>query len=153
MRFLCDAMLGSLAKWLRAAGHDTRYAGERGTPDRWLVTTALEEGRALLTNDGDFLEHAPVRDGEIAFLRIPPMPVEEQLRMVAGHFSLRRLPSRCMECNGELEVVPSTAVGGRVPPGVIECRDEFLLCVGCGRVFWYGSHWRRITGRLEKVFG
>jgi uncharacterized protein with PIN domain len=26
MRFLCDAMLGGLAKWLRAAGYDTYYA-------------------------------------------------------------------------------------------------------------------------------
>lgn len=153
MKFLCDAMLGGLAKWLRAAGYDARYAGEPGLPDHLLVTMASQEGRALLTNDGGFLEHRPVRDGEIAFLRVPPLPVEEQLRLAAERFDLKRLPSRCMECNGELETVPPGAVADRVPSGVIEYRDELFLCRGCGRVFWHGSHWRRIDGLLERVFG
>ena len=53
MRFLCDAMLGGLAKWLRAAGYDAYYARE-GTDvsDRTLTAKALEEGRVLLTSDG-----------------------------------------------------------------------------------------------------
>jgi uncharacterized protein len=35
---------------------------------------------------------------------------------------------------------------------VIEDHQEFFLCKGCGRVFWHGSHWDRIVGRLERVF-
>lgn len=153
VRFLCDAMLGSLAKWLRAAGYDTYYAGEPGAPDRSLVLLALKENRILLTNDGGFLEHGPVRDGEVTFMRVPPLPVEKQLRLVAVRFDLDRLPSRCMECNGRLEVVPFDAVAGRVPPGVAAEHEEFFLCESCGRVFWYGSHWERIGGRLQRVFG
>jgi Mut7-C RNAse domain len=59
VRFLCDAMLGGLAKWLRAAGYDVYYARE-GTDvsDRTLTAKALQEGRVLLTSDGDFLENA-----------------------------------------------------------------------------------------------
>jgi uncharacterized protein with PIN domain len=105
VRFLCDAMLGGLAKWLRAAGYDTYYARE------------------------------------------------EQLRLVVDYFDLDRRQSRCMECNGELEGVPPGAVAGRVPPGVIRGHEEFFLCKGCGRVFWRGSHWDRISGRLSRVFG
>ncbi|MDX6381183.1 MAG: uncharacterized protein QOI57_2207, partial [Rubrobacteraceae bacterium] len=57
MKFLCDAMLGGLAKWLRAAGYDTYYARD-GTDisDGSLVRMALEEGRVLLTSDRGFLE-------------------------------------------------------------------------------------------------
>lgn len=154
MRFLCDAMLGALAKWLRAGGYDTYYASE-GTDvsDRALTRKALEEGRVLLTSDGGFLERKPVRDGSVGFLRVPHLPVEEQLRMVVDRFGLARCQSRCMECNGELEVVPPGAVSRRVPPGVIQHHEEFFLCRGCGRVFWHGSHWDRIGGLLERVFG
>jgi uncharacterized protein with PIN domain len=153
MKFLCDAMLGGLAKWLRAAGYDTYYASE-GTDlsDRSLTTRALEEGRVLLTSDGGFLERRPVRDGNVGFLRVPHHAVEEQLRLVVDHFGLDRRPSRCMECNGVLEVVSPGAVAGRVPQGVVRDHEEFFVCGGCGRVFWHGSHWDRITGRLSRVF-
>jgi uncharacterized protein with PIN domain len=154
VRFLCDAMLGGLAKWLRAAGYDTYYARE-GTDvsDGSLTAKALEEGRVLLTSDGGFLERKPVRDGRVGFLRVPHLPLEEQLRLVVGHFVLTRRQSRCMKCNGELGVVPPATVTGRVPQGVILDHEKFFLCRGCGRVFWHGSHWDRIVGRLERVFG
>jgi uncharacterized protein with PIN domain len=154
VRFLCDAMLGGLAKWLRAAGYDTYYASQ-GTDvsDGSLTRKALDEGRVLLTSDGGFLERKPVRDGSVEFLKVPHLPLEEQLRLVVGHFDLVRLQSRCMECNGELEVVLPGSVADRVPPGVVRDHEEFFLCKNCGRVFWHGSHWDRISGRLSRVFG
>jgi uncharacterized protein len=154
MKFLCDAMLGGLAKWLRAAGYDTYYARE-GTDvsDRSLTLKALEEDRVLLTSDGGFLERKPVRDGYVGFMRVPHAPLEGQLRLVAERFDLSRRESRCMECNGELETVAPGAVAERVPPGVRRDHEEFFLCRGCGRVFWHGSHWARISGRLSRVFG
>jgi uncharacterized protein len=154
MRFLCDAMLGGLAKWLRAAGYDTYYARE-GTDlsDRFLTRKALEEGRVLLTSDGGFLKHKPVRDGSVEFLKVPHLPLEEQLRFVAERFELTRRQSRCMQCNGELDIVPPGAVRSRIPPGVTRDHEEFFLCRGCARVFWRGSHWDRIGGRLSRVFG
>jgi uncharacterized protein len=152
-RFLCDAMLGGLAKWLRAAGYDAYYARE-GTDvsDRSLTRKALEERRVLLTSDGGFLERKPVRDGSVGFLKVPHLPLEEQLRLVVEHFALVRRQSRCMECNSELEVVPPGAVAGRIPSGVVRGHEEFFLCEGCGRVFWNGSHWDRISSRLSRVF-
>jgi uncharacterized protein len=154
VRFLCDAMLGGLAKWLRAAGYDTYYARE-GTDvsDASLTRKALAEGRVLLTSDGGFLKRKPVRDGRVGFLQVPHLSLEEQLRLVVRQFALTRRQSRCMECNGELGVVPPGAVVDRIPPGVIQDHQEFFLCEGCGRVFWHGSHWDRIASRLSKVFG
>lgn len=154
MKFLCDAMLGGLAKWLRAAGYDTYYARE-GTDisDGSLVRVALDEGRVLLTSDSGFLERKLVRDEWVSLLMVPHLPVEDQLRLVARSFDLERRLSRCMECNGELRAVPSDVVAGRVPPGVMRHHHRFFRCQGCGRVFWHGSHWARIRGRLERVFG
>ena len=153
MRFLCDAMLGGLAKWLRVAGYDTYYARE-GTDvsDGNLVRIAIEEGRVLLTSDRGFLERKPVRDEEVSLLVVPHLPLEDQLRLVTRSFDLARRPSRCMECNGELEDVRPDAVVERVPPEVIQDHQKFFRCRGCDRVFWHGSHWERIGGRLERVF-
>jgi uncharacterized protein len=154
VRFLCDAMLGGLAKWLRAAGYNAYYASE-GTDvsDATLTRKALEESRVLLTSDGGFLERKPVRDGSVGFLKVPHLPLEDQLRLVVEHFGLVRRQSRCMECNGELDTVPREAVARRVPPGVVRDHEAFFLCQACGRVFWHGSHWQRISDRLERVFG
>ena len=146
-------MLGGLAKWLCAAGYDAYYARE-GTDvsDRTLTAKALEEGRVLLTSDGRFAERKAVRDGSVGFLKVPHLPLEDQLRLVVDYFGLARRQSRCMECNGELDMVSRGAISGRVPPGVVRDHEEFFLCQGCGRIFWHGSHWRRIGDRLERVF-
>jgi uncharacterized protein with PIN domain len=83
---------------------------------------------------------------------VPHLPLEDQLRIVVEHFGLVRRPSRCMVCSGSLETVSSEAVAHRVPPGVLRDHEGFFLCRDCGRVFWHGSHWRRISDRLERVF-
>lgn len=154
MRFLCDAMLGGLAKWLRAAGYDSIYASEGADlSDGVLVRRAMEEHRTLLTGDRGFLERAPVRDGEVGFMIVPHLPVEEQLSLVAARFGLERHPSRCMGCNGVLETASPGTVSDRVPPGVKERQETFFVCGSCGQVFWHGSHWERIGCRLERVFG
>jgi uncharacterized protein with PIN domain len=153
VRFLCDAMLGGLAKWLRAAGYDAYYARE-GTDvsDRTLTAKALAERRVLLTSDGDFLERKPVRDGSVGFLKVPHVQLEDQLRLVVEHFGLNRRQSRCMVCSGMLDIVSSEAVVGRVPSGVLRDHEDFFVCQECGRVFWHGSHWQRISDRLDRVF-
>lgn len=147
-------MLGGLARWLRAAGHDALYAGEgMDLSDGTLVCRAMEEGRTLLSSDRGFLERGVVRDGEVVFLLVPHRPVEEQLRLVAESFELQRGTPRCMECNGELRAAGVGEVAARVPAGVLERQERFFVCSRCGRVLWYGSHWERIGGRLERVFG
>jgi uncharacterized protein with PIN domain len=146
-------MLGGLAKWLRAAGYDAYYARE-GTDvsDRTLTAKALAERRVLLTSDGGFLERKPVRDGSVGFFRVPHLPLEDQLRLVVEHFGLIRRQSRCTACGGGLETEPCEVVAGRVPLGVQRYHERFFLCQDCGRIFWHGSHWQRISDRLDRVF-
>jgi uncharacterized protein len=131
------------------------YDAREGTDisDDSLVRIAIEEGRVLLTSDRGFLERKPVRGEEVPPLMVPHLPLEDQLRLVVGSFDLVRRPSRCMACNGELEMVRPEAVVEGEPPGLIRAHQRFFRCRGCNRVFWYGSHWERIGGRLERVFG
>ncbi len=55
-RFLCDEMLGSLCRYLRAAGYDAVFASN-GDPDRDLLRQCHDEGRQLLTQDQLISEH------------------------------------------------------------------------------------------------
>src|SRR5687767_4520081 len=67
--FACDAMLGGLARWLRAAGYDASW--HPGIPDRDLVHLARSESRFLLSADNDIFAFGLVRDGEIPALQVP----------------------------------------------------------------------------------
>jgi uncharacterized protein len=88
----------------------------------------------------------------VGFLRVPHLPLEDQLRLVVEHFGLIRRQSRCMVCSGGLDTIPREVVSGRVPSSVLRDHERFFLCQDCGRVFWHGSHWQRISDRLDRVF-
>jgi len=150
LRFLADAMLGGLARWLRFLGMDTAY--DPGISDETLVTRSFQEDRRILTRDRGLLEewtlsHVTLLESE---------GVEDQLSEVAQRFPLRgriRLFSRCPLCNSPLEPLSPEEAEERVPPRVFECTDEFFQCPACRQVYWEGSHTARIRERLDRILG
>src|SRR5262245_6299021 len=103
-RFACDAMLGSLARWLRAAGYDAFW--REGIDDRELVRLAQAEGRTLLSSDTGIFLYTVVRDGVLPALFLPhKLSTQEQLAFVFDKFDLAIRPPRCMVCGGELAEV------------------------------------------------
>src|SRR5262249_57175365 len=96
-RFACDAMLGGLARWLRAAGYDASW--HDGIADPELVRLARGEGRTVLSSDGDIFEFALVRDGVVPALFVPRgEPVQAQLACVLRGLGLPLREPRCMAC-------------------------------------------------------
>jgi uncharacterized protein with PIN domain len=148
MKILADAMLGRLAKWLRIMGHDTAY---RPHLDDWeLVRLARAEARLLLTRDRDLVE----RKGLKAVL-VRGDRLEEQLEQLLRELDLdiEGLPPRCVRCNTVLEVIERDEAEGRVPSYVFHRHREFTLCPRCDRVYWRGSHWKRIQERIDEIRG
>ena len=146
----CDAMLGGLARWLRAAGHDATW--HDGIDDGELVRLCHAEGRTVLSSDTDIFEFALVRDGLVASLFVPrARPVQEQLGFVLRELRLPLLRPRCMACGGELADLPKTAAVGRVPPRSLAAHDRFWACLRCGKAFWHGTHWRDIEEKLRRA--
>ena len=47
--FACDAMLGGLARWLRAAGYEACW--QEGIDDHDLIRLSRDTGRVLLSAD------------------------------------------------------------------------------------------------------
>lgn len=145
-RLLADAMLGRLARWLRALGFDTAY--DAALADRELLRLARAEGRMLLTRDRQLSARRGVRA-----LLVTSDRVDEQLGQV-----LSRLPSRrggafgrCLLCNHPLIEVDRGSVEARVPEWVWETQVGFRYCGRCGRVFWRGTHWARMVARLREL--
>ncbi|MEM4222151.1 MAG: DUF5615 family PIN-like protein [archaeon] len=50
MRFICDAMLAKLGRWLRMAGYDTKIASNK-EKDEEILDKAIKEDRIILTRD------------------------------------------------------------------------------------------------------
>src|SRR5262249_40367538 len=101
-RFACDAMLGGLARWLRAAGYDSFW---RAGIDDWdLVRLAQREGRVLLSSDTGIFRIGLVRDGDLPALWVPNRLTtkESQLAFVLEQLRLGPRPPRCMACGGTL---------------------------------------------------
>ena len=148
VRFLCDAGLGGLARWLRAAGYEAAWQPD--IDDDQLLHEARSHPATLLTTDAMLMERRLLRDRVIPAFWLPPtLSIPEQLALVFREFGLTVRGPRCMSCGGELHRVPKEALHDRIPPKTYHWLDEFFVCRRCDRLFWHGTHWQRIVAQLS----
>lgn len=146
--FFCDAGLGGLARWLRAAGYDSLW--QAGIDDDLLLHETRARGATLLTTDSMLMERKLLRDRIIPSLWLPPiLGIPKQLRLVFREFGLKPRTPRCMSCGGELVRGDKVSLAERIPPRTFRWLNEYFVCNRCGKLFWHGTHWRRIVGSLE----
>ena len=147
-RFAADAMLGRLARWLRVLGYDTSY--DMRLQDDVLVRLANEQERVLLTRDRHLLrELRPVLAHEVR--QDDPL---QQLRDVVTTLSLappERLFTRCLLCNAVLRELEPAAALPLLPEGGQGIAGPVRRCPLCGRLYWDGSHVRRMRAALERA--
>jgi uncharacterized protein with PIN domain len=149
-RFACDAMLGGLARWLRAAGYEATWRSDIN--DRDLILQAGREERILLSSDTGIFKFIIVRDGKTPSLFIPHrLNVQDQLAFVLSELGLGIREPLCMACGGWLIVVSKDQVRDRIPPRSFAWLNHFWECSSCGQMFWRGTHWQRIVEMLKKA--
>jgi uncharacterized protein with PIN domain len=147
-RFVLDVHLGKLAAYLRMLGFDTSYRNCYSDPQ--LVRISVEEERILLTRDRGVLKHAAVTHGYL----MRETDSHRQLAEVVSRFDLARSLrpfTRCMGCNGVLSEVRKEEVSAVLPPRAASEFDEFRQCGQCGKVYWKGSHYRRMLRWVEEL--
>lgn len=147
-RLLLDVMLGRLARWLRALGHDAAY--DRTADDPGLLRRAVRERRTLVTRDTRLA--AQSRSRRIVLLHANDTP--GQLRELVGALGITRHPgllTRCIVCNTRLRRATPEQVEERAPEYVRSRQRDFRACPGCGRVYWPGTHRRGIVEALESA--
>jgi len=149
-RFLADAMLGKLARWLILLGFDAAY-GDSAKSDLELLEQAHREGRVFLTRDTKIPEVTGLKK-----IVIRDQGFESQLRHVQKELQLKldraRLFTRCTYCNEALVSLPREEALPLVPPLVKELDTPFFRCPKCARVYWNGTHTERAFKRLARLF-
>jgi uncharacterized protein with PIN domain len=142
-------MLGALARWLRALDMDVVY--DPALDDAALVARAVAEGRTILTRDRRLIQRRLARD----HLLIRSDVVDEQVRQVLEDLDVTpdpgRFLGRCLRCNTPLEPIEAERARAHVPPWVARTNEEFRACPACGRIYWRGTHVRRMAKRLERM--
>lgn len=148
-RFLCDEGLGGLARWLRLYGYFADWA--TGMKDVEILKWAESAGLFFLTTDSLLMEVKLLRDNLIPSLWVPPtIKKRAQFQWVREKLGLARQDSRCIDCNGELVEIEKEKALEKIPPKTRLWLDEYWECIRCGKLFWQGTHWERITNELEK---
>jgi uncharacterized protein with PIN domain len=145
-RFLCDEMLYGVGRWLRAAGYDTAIVAD-GLPDRAIADRCSEEDRILLTRDRHL---AAIVASTARAVLLPGNGIDEAARAlrIALDIDWQYAPfTRCIVDNRPLETAPPD-LAIRVPERSRAAGGPLRVCPECGRLYWPGSHVRRMQQRL-----
>lgn len=147
-KFFADAMLGTLARWMRTLGYDVLY--DSAIDDTTLLLRAAEEGRVVLTKDTLLMKRRLAR-GRAVFIESEDLSV--QLKQVAALFPIEKekLLTRCLRCNAMLERVDKQSVKDKVPPFVFSTQNDFSICPACKRVYWGATHRYGMLEDLRKL--
>jgi hypothetical protein len=146
-RFLCDEMLKGFGHWLRAAGYDTEIA-EPGEKDRSLIEKALREKRLFLSRDRKLTEF---RHADKVVILLQTNGLNEWAAELSAILSVDWLLapfSRCLLCNTPLTSADPVCME-QVPVHSRPYVTQLLYCQHCDKLFWDGSHVRRMRKVLN----
>ena len=144
--FVADVHLGKLARLLRLLGFDTMYKNSYTNND--LINIASEQNKILLTRNASIYKN----NGIVSFV-IQTEDPEAQLKQVLDHFNLKEriTPfSRCMVCNGILQITPKENIALQLPENTGKYFNEFWQCAGCNRIYWKGPHYNSMMALVNK---
>ena len=147
MRFICDAMLGKLAKYLRILGLDAPYVHspvDFGKP-------MFSEGQYHFLTRRSALRSHP----NVVFIRSDRVraQIREIRSIIRASVHVGEAMSRCIACNLPLVDVSRTEVEGCVAEFVYHHYETFKACPLCGKVYWEGSHAAHMRSFIEEIFG
>ena len=150
MKFMCDQMLGSLAKWLRILGFDTYFANNKMT-DNELLNIAFKENRVLISRDKELIIRGNKK--KIKTIELISKNLDDQLRDVFKNFKInyKNILSRCILCNTLLINIKKNMIKDKVPELIFENNEKFWFCKKCDKVYWTGSHYDKIKLKINEI--
>ena len=151
VRFIVDRMLGRLATYLVMLGYDALYVSEKDRPR--IPVIAWQQGRTILSRDTRLARRPEFPP--LLFIK-DDLPIN-QLKQVVRYFGLLIHPSRyltrCLRCNKRLEKARPEDVKHTVPPYILTVHRNFSVCPVCKRVYWKGSHRKRMEEMMQEMLG
>jgi len=152
LRFVADAMVAHLARWLRVMGYDVLDHNQCGEEDSQILECARSTRRIIITRDEGL--HARALRAGLRSILLRSGEVERALAQIAREsgidlsIDLRR--TRCPLCNSPLTRVPVSEAEG-APPHVRERYSHVYVCGTCGKVYWPGSHFARMQATIRRA--
>lgn len=151
IKFVADGMLGSVTRWLRILGYDVKYSDNY--TDNELLEITEKENRILLTKDSELFQRAKKHNLKILFIK--GKNILEKIVEVADRYHIRLeidpSISRCPTCGSQIRQIKKSELYGKIPEGTYKHYSRFWNCVNCNKVYWRGSHWKKINKCLEKA--
>ena len=147
-RFIADTHLGRLTAYLRMLGFDALY--DKSFQDENLAQISASEDRTLLTRDRGLLKRNEVVRGYFLRATDPARQLAEVIQRFALKASIR--PFRlCIHCNTLLQATSKESIADRLLSETKQYYDEFYVCPQCARIYWKGSHYRRMRRFIDSV--
>jgi uncharacterized protein with PIN domain len=131
-------------------GFDVLYSN--CADDAELARISDEQNRILLTRERDLLKRSAVTRG----YWVRETDGRRQVETLIMRFDLAGAIhpfTRCLVCNELLRPASENEVHAQVPSRIREWCDKFQKCGRCGRVYWQGSHYRRMLRWIEELSG
>ena len=146
-KFITDASLGKLAKWLRLLGYNTIiFSGQSG---REMLRLADAQSRIVLTRRQDMI----TRQFSGSLHLVEGIDFAQQLKEIIKKYSLKIdkniMFSRCLKCNDKLVQTDREKVRDLVPVFVFENSSSYNICPACGNIYWAGTHQRNALQYLR----
>jgi uncharacterized protein with PIN domain len=132
-------------------GYDSLFFD--GSNDSQMVTRALAEDRVLLTRDTEIMKRRVITSGRLRAILVNSEEPERQMQQLMQTLDLNRHSrpfTLCLECNQPLMERSREEVKDRVPPYVYKTQRHYMECPACRRIYWRGTHWQRMTQKMEK---
>jgi hypothetical protein len=60
---------------------------------------------------------------------------------------------RCIACNGIIESVPKQDIEDQLEPLTRRYYEKFYRCGDCGKIYWEGSHFRKMRDLVRRLTG
>lgn len=145
MIFVCDVMLGKLARHLRMLGLDAPYIRHGESLEKHL----REENVPFV-----FFTKRGGETGRPGFVLVLGDDPREQLREIRGriepYMDRAAFMTRCIECNALLTEIAKEDIEPLVPEYVYHHHVAFRVCPSCRKVYWEGSHADDMHSWLEE---
>lgn len=147
-KFICDVHLGKLAKYLRMLGVDTDYYNVISDVD--IVKISLNERRTILTRHSGLLKIKVVTHGYYIRNTNPIKQAGEVISRFQLEKSLKYF-SRCLKCNSLISPIDKEFILDSIPKKVKESQSEYFICKNCEKIFWKGTHYLNMLGKLKLI--
>ena len=144
MIFVCDVMLGKLARYLRMLGLDAPYMRQGESLEKHLP----EDSTRFV-----FFTKRRAKTERPGFVLVcsddPHVQLVEIRSRIEPYIDRTALMTRCIECNARLIEMDRQDAEPLVPEYIYHHHDAFRVCPSCRKVYWEGSHTDDMHSWLE----